>query len=112
MNIYSVVISATAKEDIRAGYRWAAEHAPETAAKWLDRFHQALGTLATNPQRCSIAPETELVKREIRQFLFGRRRNIWRALFCIEDGQVRILHVRRAARDTASREELTDTRDW
>lgn len=108
MKIYSVVISATAKEDIRAGYGWAAKYAPETAARWLDRFYMALHALSTNPERCSVAPETEVMGREIRQFLFGKGRNIWRALFLIEQGQVCVLHVRRAARDTASREELAD----
>ena len=32
---YQVVISATAKQNLREGYEWAAKHAPETAARWL-----------------------------------------------------------------------------
>lgn len=106
MKTYWVVVSATAKANIRDGYAWAAQHAPETAARWADRFYRALGTLSTNPERCSIAPEAKLVDREIRQLLFGKGRNVWRALFVICGDQVRVLHVRRAARDTASREEL------
>jgi plasmid stabilization system protein ParE len=103
---YHVLISATAKQNLREGYEWAAKHAPETAARWLNRFHAALQTLSTNPERCSIAPETELVQREIRQFLFGRQRSIWRALFAIEGDEVRVLHVRRASMDTATPDDL------
>jgi len=106
MKTYSVVVSATAKQNLRDAYAWAARQAPETAAKWLERFYQALQTLATNPERCSIAPEATLLGREVRQFLFGRRRSVWRALFVIEAAEVRILHVRRGTRDTARPEDL------
>jgi plasmid stabilization system protein ParE len=103
---YRVVISATAKENLREGYQWAAKHAPETAARWLSRFQAALQTLSTSPERCSIAPETELVQRQIRQFLFGRHRSIWRALFVIQGSEVHVLHVRRASMDTATPDQL------
>jgi plasmid stabilization system protein ParE len=106
MRTYAVVVTATAKHNLREGYAWAARYAPDTAAQWLDRFYEALQSLSRNPQRCSIAPESEVVNREIRQFLFGRRRSTWRALFVIEQDQVRILHVRRGTRDTASSQEL------
>ena len=108
MKRYRVVISATAKQNIRDGYRWAAKNAPDTAARWLNRLHAALQTLSTNPERCSIAPEAELVDREIRQFLFGKRPSVWRALFTIQGDGVRVLHVRRAAMETATPDELYD----
>jgi hypothetical protein len=43
----------------------AAQNAPETAARWLDRFHVALQTLASNPERCVLAPENEIVDQGI-----------------------------------------------
>jgi plasmid stabilization system protein ParE len=106
MKTYSVIVSATAKQNMRDGYRWAARHAPETAARWLERFHQELQTLSRNPERCSIAPEAAQVGREIRQFLFGRRRSLWRVLFIIEGAEIRVLQVRRASRDAATAQEL------
>ena len=106
MKTYSVVVSATAKANMRDGYRWAARHAPDTAARWLERFYQGLQTLSKNPERCGVAPESTLVGQEIRQLLFGRRRRVWRALFAIDGSEVRVLHVRRGTRDTASPEEL------
>jgi len=108
MKRYRVVVSATAKQNLRDGYRWAAKNAPDTAARWLTRSQAALQTLSTYPERCSIAPETDLVEREIRQFLFGRRPSVWRALFTIQGNEVRVLHVRRAAMDTASPDELCE----
>ena len=102
MKRYRVVISATAKQNMRDGYQWAARHAPDTAARWLNRFHAALQTLSSNPERCSIAPENDLVDQEIRQFLFGKYPNVWRALFTVQRDEVRVLHIRRAAMDTAT----------
>ncbi len=104
---YRVVITANAKNDLRSYYLRAAERAPVTAARWLSRFETALATLATNPQRCGLAPENETVDEEIRQFLFGRRgSSVFRALFTIAEGEVRVLHIRRAVMDTAAPEEL------
>jgi len=105
---YRVILSPRAARDLDNAYLWASRHAPETAARWFNRFHAALQTLASNPQRCSIAVETELVDREIRQFLFGKHGNVWRALFTIQADEIRVLHVRRASRDTATPDELDD----
>lgn len=103
---YRVVITAHAKANLRSYYLHAAQQAPVTAARWLSRFEAALATLATNPHRCGIAPESDAVDGEIRQFLFGRRSSVFRVLFTISDDEVRVLHIRRAVMDTASPEEL------
>ncbi len=105
---YRVILLPRAARDLDKAYLWASRHAPETAAHWFNRFHTALQTLTTNPQRCSIAVETELVDREIRQLLFGKHRNVWRALFTIQADEVRVLHFRRASMDTARSDELDD----
>jgi plasmid stabilization system protein ParE len=103
---YTVIVMPRALRDLDGAYLWASRSAPETAARWLNRFHAALRTLSSNPERCGIAPESEVVGQEIRQFLFGKRPNVWRALFTIQGGEVRVLHVRRAAMDSASADEL------
>ena len=104
---YRVVITANAKTNLRSYYVRAAESAPVTASRWLDRFEEALQTLSHNPRRCRLAPENDLVPVEVRQVLFGRGSNVYRALFTISGDDVQILHVRRAARDTATPEELS-----
>ncbi len=78
-----------------------------SASRWLDRFEEALQTLSHNPRRCRLAPENDLLPVEVRQLLFGRGRNVYRALFTISGDDVQVLHVRRAARDTATPEELS-----
>ena len=105
---YRVVLMPRAVRDLDRAYLWASRHAPETAGRWLNRFYEALQTLSTSPERCGLAPENELVDREIRQFLYGKRRNVWRALFTIRAKEVRVLHVRRATMDTASPGDLAE----
>ena len=101
-----VVVTENAKADLRSYYRHAAQHAPETATRWLNRFESALMTLSTNAERCAVAPENESVDAEIRQMLFGKGRRVYRALFTIEGEEVRVLHIRRATMDTAPPDEL------
>jgi plasmid stabilization system protein ParE len=103
---YQVVVTAAAKQDLRNAYLWAAERAPNTAALWLQRFEAELQTLAHFPARFQLAPENALVEPEIRQLIFGRRQGAYRVLYTIESEQVRILHIRRAARDFARPEDL------
>ena len=103
---YRVVITANAKANLRDYYERAAKSAPETAASWLNRFHAALQTLSSQPQRCPLAAENFLVEQEIRQFNFGRRVGTYRALFTIADDEVRILHIRRAAMGAAPSKEI------
>jgi len=103
---YRVVITANAKTNLRSYYVRAAERAPVTAARWLDRFEEALQTLADNPRRCPLAQEDDLVDVKVRQLLFGRGRSVYRALFTISGDDVQVLHVRRAVRDTATPEEF------
>ena len=65
-----------------------------------------LGKLAIHPRGHGLAPENGLVTTEIRQLLFGKRQNIYRALFTIHDDAVYVLHIRHAARDFAHPDEL------
>jgi len=92
---YRVLIQPPALENMESAYLRAARHAPETAQRWLEGFHEALQTLGTNPTRCSIAPESDAVKLEVRQFFYRTKsRHAYRALFTIQDNEVRVLHVR------------------
>jgi plasmid stabilization system protein ParE len=103
---YDVVLTQNAKSNLRSYYEHAAQRAPATAARWLDRFEQALDSLAVNPQRCGLAPENDLVDIEVRQLLFGKRPHTYRALFTVDGDQVQVLHVRRATMDNATADDL------
>ena len=95
---YQVLFAQRAKDDLRHYYLVAAERAPVTAARWLERFETALGSLANNPERCPLAPENDLVDPTIYQFFFGKQSGKYRALFSIEGNAVLILHIRRGGR--------------
>jgi len=103
---HRVVVTFAAKQNLRNAYLWAADRAPETAARWLTRFEAELQSLSQFPERCPLAHENGLVEAEIRELLFGRRQGAYRALFTIVGDEVRILHIRRAARDWATADEL------
>jgi len=103
---YRVVVTAAAKQDLRAAYLWAAERAPMTAIAWLNRFETELESLAHFPERCELAPENHLVAKEIRQLIYGRRQGAYRALFTIVGDEIQVLHIRRATRDWATPDEL------
>ena len=105
---FRVIVQPRAEQDLVSAYLRAAEHAPETAAHWFNRFHDALKSLAEHPTRCGIAPESSTVDLEIRQLLFGRRQSAscWRALFTIDGDEVHVLHIRRATMKAATHDEL------
>ena len=95
---YRVIVQPPALQDLEEAYLWAAERAPQTAARWYNRFRDALRTLEINPLRCALAPVNVEVEPEIRQFLFGKIPNVFRALFAIDGDAVQLLHIRRASR--------------
>ena len=103
---YRVIIESRAYDDLDKAYERAARHAPQTAYRWLNRFEEALATLSNSPERCLLAPENELVNPEIRQFIFGKGRARYRALFTIEEESVRVLHIRWGGMSLASKDEF------
>jgi len=95
---YEVRLQPLAENDLDEAYLWAAKRAPETSAIWLARFQAALTTLVENPDRCGFAPENRKFDKGLRQLLFGRKPNVFRVVFLIDPGIVRIVRIRRAAR--------------
>lgn len=72
---FTVIVTQQAKDDLRHYYAVAAKHAPATATRWLNKFEEALQSLARNPTRCPLAPENDLVDVEIHQFFTGNERD-------------------------------------
>ena len=103
---YRVLLQPPAERDLEDTYLWAAKHAPETAARWFLRFREALEALSCNPERCGLAPEHRRVNRQLRQLLYGRKPNVFRAIFLVDGEIVRILRIRHASRRFLKREEL------
>lgn len=103
---YTVIIQPPAFADLDEAYQWIAARSPENAARWFNRFVEAIQTLERFPQRCGVAPESQQIGQEIRQLLYGRRGGVYRALFVVRNNEVHVLHIRHAARDTMTPEEF------
>jgi plasmid stabilization system protein ParE len=104
---YRVKISLNALTNAEAILRWFHEQQADVAgARWYAALLSKIDTLETQPQRCVLAEESAELGIELRQLLFGRRRGVYRILFTIEGTTVQILHIRHAARDALSLEDL------
>jgi plasmid stabilization system protein ParE len=95
---YHVVLQQLSNRDLDEATAWTLQYAPETAVRWLERFHAALKTLGRHPQRCALARVNGKVPFELRELHFGRRGNVFRAIFTIDADTVRVLRIRRAQR--------------
>ncbi len=107
MKKYQLIIQPPAFDDLDEAYQWIKARSPEAAAKWFNGFVEALNSLTTAPERCSLAPENDAVEPEIRQLLYGRRGGVYRALFTITGSQIRVLHIRHAARQSMLPEDIS-----
>lgn len=100
---YRVDISRPALEDAEAAYLWMREHSSEKAADWFDGLMDAVLSLEQMPDRCPLAPESREFVIEVRQLLYGKRRNAYRILFGIAYDQeadeqvVRVYRIRHGA---------------
>ena len=85
--------------DIRAVVAWRSQRSPLSAARLHAGLLAAIRTLANNPDRCPLADEAADLGLDLRELLYGRRRNVYRVLFTIEGQTVNVLRVRHAAQD-------------
>lgn len=85
-----------AQDDLAGRFRYLERTAtPQAADAWLDEILDALESLAILPERCPIAPESDLFPVAIRQLLVGSVR----ILFTVspETRTVHVLHIRHQA---------------
>lgn len=95
---YRVEIAPEAVPEAEQDYLWIREHSPVSAAKWFNGLVEAVESLENQPTRCALAPENDAFEEEIRQLLYGKRGGVYRVLFSIAGGTVRVLHIRHGAR--------------
>jgi plasmid stabilization system protein ParE len=105
---YRVVITGPAQRDIRDAVRWWHENrSPAQAERWYEKIIPAITTLAENPDRCPISPESDLLPTGLRQLHFGlSRKTTHRIVFTIEGTNVIVLRVRHVARQDLGLEDL------
>ncbi|MFO5491848.1 MAG: type II toxin-antitoxin system RelE/ParE family toxin [Cuspidothrix sp.] len=91
---YQVIIQPTAFQEIESSYRWMCDNlSAEVANNLYYQLEDAIASLKKFPTRCSIAPESTKLGREIRQLWVEKQRK-YRVLFVVEDDIVAIIHVR------------------
>jgi plasmid stabilization system protein ParE len=92
---YRVTILARAQQDVDETFDWIAARSHEGARRWLSALDEAIESLRANPFLAPVAPEAKLLKIEVRHVLFRTRRGrTYRAIFIVNDDEVRILRVR------------------
>jgi plasmid stabilization system protein ParE len=103
-----VIVTGPAKRDIKQAYEWWANNrSVEQANRWYAGIQGAIRSLRTNPERCALAIESDLLVQGIRQLSFGLgRRPTHRIVFAIEDSTVVVLRIRHASQDALSTEDL------
>lgn len=105
---HRLVVQRLARRDLEEYYFSAARRAPHTAARWYERFKEAIRRIAQSPRRYGFAPENRKVQIELCQLLFGRRPNVYRAIFTVEPEVVRVLRIRRGQRRFLTAKEIEE----
>jgi len=93
-----------AERDLAAVYDAIDAENSAAALRWFSGLERAILTLEEIPTRCPIPPESKT----LRHLLYGRKPHVYRVIYRIVERrkEVEILHIRHAAMDRFSPEEL------
>jgi len=80
---------------MEAAYRWISQRSIRNATRWFNGLDRAILSLAKNPQRFGLAPESDYFGKEIRQLLYGKR-----GVFTAFSSLLRIRQYQSFTRDT------------
>ncbi len=101
---FRVEITEEAERDTHGILDWLiSERAGLAGLRWFQGLEDAIGSLATFPERCRLAPENAEFPFEVRHLLYGRKPHVYRVLFTIEADAVFVLHVRHGRRQPVSK---------
>ena len=105
---YRVTIQPRAKRQLLDQALWWSENrSAEQAFHWLEGFEQALSSLASNPERCSVARESEIFDIVIRELHYGvRNKPTHRAIFEIRQDEVIVYTIRHSAQRDLTPDDL------
>jgi len=98
---YHVELTVRATRDLDYLYQQVHVAESSTAARWYNGLEKAIYTLGRFPRRCPLAPEAERIKRPVRHLPYGRKPNVYRVLYEIDEPRkaVRVLTIRPGAMD-------------
>src|SRR5262245_41672151 len=103
---YAVQITARALREIDDALDWLSGRSRAAAARWHEQLMEAVRSLEDSPERWGLASESEWYPGELRQFLHGKGRKVYRILFEVRGNTVYILRVRHSAQDLLEPGEL------
>ena len=108
---YRVDLAKNAEAELEELYLWVVERAPQQGAAWFNGFERAILALDQHPDRCRIAPESIDPDQPVRVLSYGRRPHVYRVFFTVDHSAkvVRVVHVRRSARQRPTPDELKAT---
>jgi plasmid stabilization system protein ParE len=105
---YRITITQVAERDIRQALTWWRDNrSSEQAERWYNKIYPAIATLSKQPDRCPLAPETDLLPTGLRQLHFGvSRKATHRIVFTIEGQEVKVVRVRHFAQRELALDDL------
>lgn len=103
---HKIEYTDNALHEIAETYHWIKQRGDVTASRWREELIAKIETLADQPERHRLAPESPRFTRDIRQLLFRKRRSQFRILYTIEAKRVVILSFRHHSRQPLSGEEF------
>jgi plasmid stabilization system protein ParE len=96
---YRLRVTARAVADADESYAWIVEHASlDQAERWYQGLFKQMETLTKHPTRCPRVAESDKFPEELRQLLYGKRKNKHRIIFAVRDGDVVVLFIQHSAR--------------
>jgi plasmid stabilization system protein ParE len=107
---YRVDISIPALQDAENAFLWIRDFDLESAKNWYEGLLETIFSLEEFPARCSIAPESILFGRDIRQLIYGKGRQSYRIFFEVIETEkvVRIYRIWHSSRDWITKEEFDE----
>ena len=107
---YRVEIARNAELQLEELYLWVVARAPTQGAAWFNRLEKTILSLNLSPERCPIAAESFNPDLPVRVLNFGRSPHVYRVFFTVDEpaNVVRVVHVRRGARQRPTPGELND----
>ena len=83
--VFHVEIQPQAFEDLDSIAEYIkARSSFATAEKWFNGMMDGIASLKEIPERCTVAPESEELDREVRVLLHGRKNRTYKIYFSIE----------------------------
>jgi plasmid stabilization system protein ParE len=100
----SVRVARRAQQDIAVNYAWLSERSRRFADRWQAGIERAIDGLAEAGDRHPVF-DCDVLDRDIREMLHGRRRSVYRVFYELLPGRVvvhRVLHSSQGDPDPAN----------